>query len=85
VGVDADGGVEHARATPLDRSRLVDSVGAGDAMAAVLVLGALRGWTAARALVRGGELAAAVCTIRGAIPADGAFYEPFRRRWGIAA
>jgi len=81
---DADGGVEHAHATPIDRERLVDPVGAGDAMAAALVLGLLRGWSPGRALVRGGELAAAVCSIRGAIPADDAFYDPFRERWGIA-
>ncbi len=61
---------------------VVDTVGAGDAFAAVCALGLLRGWPPALCLERATELAAAVCTIRGACPGESAFYTPFREGWG---
>jgi len=76
---------EHAAAEPRATREQNDSVGAGDALAATLLLGALAGWLDRTALERGVELAAAICGIRGAIPDDAAFYEPFRSAWGLAA
>lgn len=64
---------------------IVDTVGAGDGFSAVLLLGLLHGWNAGKTLERAAELAGALCTIRGAVPLDAGFYEPFRERWGISA
>lgn len=55
-----------------------DTVGAGDAFAAVLAMGVLRSWPAARTLARATRLAAAICGIDGAVPSDPAFYDRFR-------
>ena len=57
--------------------RLVDPVGAGDAFAAVYMLGLLRGWTAADTLARADALARGVCGLRGAVPDSVDFYRPF--------
>lgn len=62
---------------------IVDTVGAGDGFAAVFVLGTLRGWPASRTLSRANRFAAALCGIRGAIPDDPGFYQPFLKEWKI--
>lgn len=61
--------------------RLVDPVGAGDAFAAVYMLGLLRGWTAADTLARADALARGVCGLRGAVPDSVDFYRPFMADW----
>lgn len=81
----AGGAGERIAAPALDRRRFVDAVGAGDAFAAVLILGIRRGWPEHLALTRAAELAAAVCTLRGALPADDGFHAPFRRAWESAS
>jgi len=68
-------------ATP--QVEVVDTVGAGDAFAAVCALGLLHGWPPALCLERAAELAAAVCTVRGACPEEASFYAPFREQWGV--
>lgn len=55
----------------------VDSVGAGDAYTAVLIRGVLAGWSRQTILSRAASFAAEVCTVRGAVPAEAAFYEAF--------
>ncbi len=77
----ADG--ESARARPGDGPdvRVVDTVGAGDALAAALIAGVLAGWSDQRALTHGVELADAVCGLRGATPRDLSFYERYRAAW----
>ena len=62
---------------------LRDSVGAGDAFAAVVMLGLLHGWDVGECLERGNRLAADVCGLRGAVPDDGSFYDPFMADWGL--
>lgn len=62
---------------------MVDTVGAGDGFAAVFILGTLRGWPAGRILSRANRFAAALCGIRGAIPDDPGFYQPFLKEWKI--
>lgn len=64
---------------------VVDTVGAGDAFAAVSALGLLHGWPPALCLKRAAALAAAVCTMRGACPKEAGFYTPFRDAWGLGA
>ena len=82
----ADGSVvaSHDSRAP---SRLVDTVGAGDAFSAVFLLGRARGWPLALTLSRANALAGAICGIRGAVPADMAFYQPWIARWqaGVGA
>lgn len=60
---------------------VVDTVGAGDAFAAVMILGELAGWGLPVALERAAAFAGAVCGLRGATVADHRFYEPFREGW----
>ena len=62
---------------------LVDTVGAGDAFSAVLILGLLRGWDSATVLPRADAFARAVCCIPGAVPGDDAFYRPFIQAWDL--
>jgi fructokinase len=61
--------------------RVVDTVGAGDAFAAVMILGELAGWGLPLALERAAAFAGAVCGLRGATVADHRFYEPFLEGW----
>jgi fructokinase len=72
-----DGHARHDAAPPADVV-VKDTVGAGDAFAAVLALGILARWPAARTLAAANRLAAAICGIAGAVPADPSFYDPLR-------
>jgi len=55
----------------------VDSVGAGDAYAAMLAAGILRQWPPEAILHRASLFASQICKIEGAIPESVSFYEPF--------
>ena len=57
---------------------VVDSVGAGDAFAAMLVAGLIKKWRPAEILERASLFASRVCEIKGAIPESATFYEPFK-------
>lgn len=61
--------------------RMVDTVGAGDAFAAICLLGSARGWALETTLQRANEFAAAICAIAGAVPPDLAWYAPWTVRW----
>jgi fructokinase len=74
-----DGTVLHA--PPAVVERFVDSVGAGDASAAVAILGLLEGWPLPLLLERAMEFAAAICGIHGAIPKNPGFYHEFIKQW----
>jgi fructokinase len=67
--------------TPTGRTRVVDTVGAGDAFSAALILGRLRDWPLTMTLERAQEFAAAVVGLRGATTSDPGFYEPFATAW----
>jgi fructokinase len=79
----AAGRLAEVPAVPLAPAAAVDPVGAGDAFAAVLLLGLQRDWPEPLALERAAELAAAVCALRGALPEDAGFHRSFRRAWGL--
>jgi len=62
---------------------VVDTVGAGDGFSAVYLLGILRHWPTALTLERANAFAAAICGIRGAVPDDMNFYQPFSQAWAL--
>lgn len=63
-------------------AEIKDTVGAGDAYAAMLAIGYLNRWTPERIIETASEFSARICTIAGAIPDDPSFYEPYRRMMG---
>jgi fructokinase len=73
-----------ARVRPARDLKVVDTVGAGDAFASVLLLGLILEWDLQETLERAQEFASAVVGLRGATINDKRFYEPFTRFWGIA-
>ena len=60
---------------------VIDTVGAGDAFAAIFLLGRMRGWPLETSLVRANEFAGAICAIPGAVPGDMGFYDKWMTRW----
>lgn len=64
-------------------TKVVDTVGAGDAFAAVMILGELAGWDLDESLARAGALAGAVCGLRGATTTDHSFYHRFLQDWSL--
>lgn len=62
---------------------IVDTVGAGDAFAAVFITGLLRQWELPLILQRANQFAAALCGIRGGAPQDLDFYRPYRQEWKL--
>lgn len=63
---------------------VVDTVGAGDAFAAVYLMGLILDWPIQRTLDRAHAFAAQICGLRGAIPAHLDFYGPFINEWQLA-
>lgn len=76
----AEGLVRIGPAAPV---AVVDTVGAGDAFSAVVMLGLWRGWPLAQILERAQDLAGAVCGLRGAVSHDPPFYQEFKTKWGL--
>lgn len=66
---------------PQINTRLVDTVGAGDAFAAICILGLLHNWSLQDILDRAGRFATAICTIRGTAPKESDFYLPYIQEW----
>ncbi len=62
---------------------VVDTVGAGDAFAAVLLLGMQHGWSLQLTMERAQSFASALVTQRGATVQDLSFYRPFIRAWNL--
>ena len=68
----------HCRIKPPPLKDVADTVGAGDAYTAILALGYLKKWPASRILNTASDFAASICRIKGALPADDAFYDNLR-------
>jgi fructokinase len=66
---------------PSATGELVDTVGAGDALASVMICGLLRGWVPGLALERAQAFASAICGQRGATVNDPDFYRHFLAQW----
>lgn len=64
-------------------SQLVDTVGAGDAFAAVAMLGLSAGWPGAVILERAVQFAAAACCLEGATSSRREHYNGFLQGWGL--
>ncbi|MEG3637757.1 PfkB family carbohydrate kinase [Magnetococcus sp. PR-3] len=77
--VDAEGMVF----MPAPQTTLVDTVGAGDGLTAVWMLGGLLGWPTALRLQRAIDFAAAICTQQGATCLNAGFYQAWLTRWQV--
>lgn len=76
---------EYAHTSPSGNApTVVDTVGAGDAFAAIYWLGLILDWPKQQALDRAHAFAVQICGLRGAIPEDPTFYEPFSSAWQLA-
>jgi fructokinase len=64
--------------------KVQDTVGAGDAFAAVFIVGRLLGWPLAQTLQRANDFAVTICGIHGAIPQQQDFYSEFLLAWNLA-
>lgn len=69
---------------PRENIAVVDTVGAGDAFAAVLVLGLIAQWPLPTTLERAQAFAGAIVGRRGATVGDRAFYRSFFERWNLS-
>jgi fructokinase len=70
---------------PESNTPVVDTVGAGDAFAAVCVVGILCSWPRATMLERAQAFASEIVAQRGATRADRSLYAPFVTDWGLNA
>ncbi len=74
---------ETASARPDRQQSVVDTVGAGDAFASVVLLGVLRHWPLTVIMQRAQSFASAIVGVRGATVSDMAFYQPFLENWEL--
>lgn len=72
---------EFIEVKPAEQLDVVDTVGAGDAFSAVLLLGLQRGWKLAVIMERAQSFASALVTQRGATVQDLGFYQAFIDAW----
>ncbi|WP_150048968.1 carbohydrate kinase family protein [Methylomonas rhizoryzae] len=78
-----DAGGHQAEVVPAQSMPVVDTVGAGDAFAAVLLLGLQLHWPLSLSLQRAQSFASALVGRRGATVHDPAFYRDFVTEWEI--
>jgi fructokinase len=72
---------ESVRALPDAGTRIVDTVGAGDAFASVVILGLIEGWPLEACAERAQAFAGAIVGQRGATVSDRAFYRRITASW----
>lgn len=77
----ADHGRTVAAETAPQVSRLVDTVGAGDAFSAVVIVGMLQRWDPARLMQRAVKFAADLCAVPGATTGDVGLYRRHLDEW----
>ena len=73
----------HASITPEPAIGIVDTVGAGDAFASVIILGLANGWPLDTMLARAQSFASRIVGQRGATVSDSNFYRPFIESWNL--
>ncbi|MFQ5597810.1 MAG: carbohydrate kinase [Nitrospiria bacterium] len=69
------------RVAPQRSLKVVDTVGSGDAFAAVLVLGIVKGWPLAKTMIRAQSFASRLVACRGATVQNLAFYRSSTQQW----
>lgn len=69
------------KGTPVMVHKIMDTVGAGDAFSAIIILGVLNGWSAGLAMPRALEFAALICGQRGATLMDRNIYTELIHKW----
>lgn len=69
---------------PVQALQVIDTVGAGDALASVLLLGLMQKWPMQETLERAQHFASAVVGQRGATAEQPDFYRPFIEAWGLS-
>jgi fructokinase len=74
---------ERLQVAPMADNEVVDTVGAGDAFAAVMLLGLLNDWAMPVVLERAQQFAGALVGRRGATVSDRRFYQKFSRQWQL--
>jgi fructokinase len=74
-------GGEHALARPAGDVTVVDTVGAGDAFASVIILGLINRWPLQQSAERAQDFATAIVGNRGATVSDADFYRAFLDAW----
>jgi fructokinase len=74
---------EFVEVFPSDQLSVVDTVGAGDAFSAVLLLGLHLGWSLSTTMTRAQTFASASVTQPGAIVQNLNFYQPFINQWQL--
>jgi fructokinase len=79
--LDRDGKRDQIR--PISQARVVDTVGAGDAFASVIMLSLLHQWPLSLGLQRAQQFASMVVGQRGATSRNPDQYECLRREWGL--
>jgi fructokinase len=77
------GGGAVAESGPVEPGPIVDTVGAGDAFAAVSIAGLLRGWAADETVRRAQSFAQLIVAQRGALLHDDAIYRSLRETWQL--
>ncbi|MCF1182165.1 PfkB family carbohydrate kinase [Marichromatium gracile] len=68
---------------PQPAQEVIDTVGAGDAFAAVTILGLLQDWPLQATLERAQAFASRIVAQRGATAAEPDLYQPFIERWAL--
>ena len=84
VAMDRDGTsleIDPGAAAP----QVIDTVGAGDAFASIVILGNLLGWPLQITMQRAQQFASAIVSVRGAVVRDRDFYQPFINDWNLTA
>jgi fructokinase len=71
------------RVAPDAVTHVVDTVGAGDALTSILVLGLQQGWSYSVTLERSQAFASAIVGHRGATVEAAGFYRPFIEAWNL--
>jgi fructokinase len=79
------GSGEHFKVRPEKNIKVVDTVGAGDAFASIIILGLCNGWPLEATLQRAQLFASKVVSNRGATVSDANFYKFFINQWNLAA
>jgi len=75
---------EHLSVAPEEDVAVVDTVGAGDAFASIIILGLNKGWPLDVTLKRAQRFASKLVGNRGATVSDAAFYQYFINQWELA-